>query len=181
MQDERMPASMPPATATAGLTLRLNRCEEVIAMAAFAATTIFVLIGAVTRAAGHPAIWAVDLAQAAFIWASVLGADIALRRNGHIAIDILVRHLPRRLRRALAIAWLLAMAAFLVVLVHYGVQLTLLNIERPMGDIDLSYAWINAALPAGALLMLTTVLIKLWRGLTGREPLQLEGKDGTAL
>jgi TRAP-type transport system small permease protein len=155
--------------------------EETLAKMFFAATTLLVLTGAVTRAAGHPAIWAVDLAQAAFVWASVLGADIAWRRKGHIEIDILVKLLPHMVRRALAIAWLIAIALFLAVLVHYGLQLTLLNIERPMGDINLSYAWVTASLPAGALLMLLTTLVRLWRGLTGREALSLEGKDGAVL
>lgn len=157
-----------------------DRVEEILGKLFFAATTLLVLIGAVTRAAGHPAIWAVDLAQAAFAWACVLGADIALRHNGHIEIDILVRMLPREARRLLALLWLTVIAAFLAVLVYYGVQLTLLNVERPMGDIDLSYAWVTAALPVGALMMLISVARKMWHGLSGAA-LSLEGKDGTVL
>jgi len=155
--------------------------EVFLAKLFFAATAILVLIGAVTRTAGHPAIWSVDLAQAAFAWASVLGADIALRRNAHIEIDMLVRRFPLAARRTLAAAWLVLMTVFLAVLVYYGTQLTLLNVERLMGDAGLSYAWVTAALPAGAFLMLITTLNRLWRGLTGREVLSLEGRDGTVL
>lgn len=155
--------------------------EVTIAKIFFAATVILVLIGAVTRTVGHPAIWSVDLAQAFFAWASVLGADIALHRNAHIEIDMLVRRFPRVLRYWLAVTWLALIAVFLGCLVHYGAQLTLLNVERPMGDAGFSYAWVTAALPAGALLMLATTLTRLWRGLTGRETLSLEGRDGTVL
>jgi TRAP-type C4-dicarboxylate transport system permease small subunit len=163
------------------MTRVLSAVEETLAKAFFVATTLLVLVGAVTRAAGQPAIWAIDLAQCCFIWSSVLGADIALRRNGHIAIDIVVRRLPAGLRRVIAAAWLMVMAGLLVVLVYYGVQLTVLNLERPMGDANLSYGWVNAALPAGAALMLASVLAMLWRGLVKGEPLALEGRDGTAL
>ncbi len=158
-----------------------DRLEVTIAKLFFAATVLFVLIGAVTRAVGHPAIWSIDLGQATFVWASVLGADIALRRNAHIEIDMIVRRLPWTWRRALAVAWLILIALFLATLVHYGTQLTLLNVERPMGDAGLSYAWVTAALPVGAALMLATTLTRLWRGLTGRERLTLEGRDGTVL
>lgn len=155
--------------------------EELFGKIFFAATTLLVLTGAVTRAAGYPAIWAVDLAQATFAWTCMLGADIALRRNGHIEIDILVRLLPLVIRRALAMLWLFVIAAFLGVLIFYGTQLTLLNVERPMGDVDLSYAWVTAALPVGALLMLVSIARKLWGSLAGRDVSPLEGKDGAVL
>jgi hypothetical protein len=40
---------------------------------------------------------------------------------------------------------------------------------------------VTAAIPVGALLMLITVLVRLARGLIGRETLSLEGHDGTVL
>jgi TRAP-type transport system small permease protein len=160
---------------------KLIRLEERLGMVLFAVTAALVFVGALTRSLGAPLIWAIDIAQAAFVWACVLGADIALRHDAHIEIDILVRRFPQRVRRGLAAAWLVAMAAFLACLVWYGVQLAAMNVERPMGDTGFSYAWVTAAIPAGALLMLATALRKLWRGVTGVEPFALEGRDGTVL
>jgi TRAP-type transport system small permease protein len=159
----------------------LVRLEEILAGVFFSATTLLVLYGAATRAVGEPVIWAIDLAQASFAWAAVLGADIALKRNSHIEIDILVRAFPRNVRRWLAVAWLVTIVVFLAIVAWYGIQLTLLNIERPMGDTGLSYAWVTGAIPAGALLMLWTAARRLVRGLTGREVLTLEGRDATIL
>lgn len=159
----------------------LVKFEERLAMAFFATTSICVLIGAVTRTLGSPVIWAVDLAQFSFAWACVLGADLALKRNAHIEIDIVVRYFPTALRRLLAFVWLVAMAVFLADIVWYGIKLTLLNRERPLGDLGISYSWVTAAIPAGCLLMLCTTLARLWRGLTGREALSLEGRDGQVI
>ncbi len=163
---------MPPA---------LVRLEEILGGIFFSATALLVLYGAVTRAIGEPVIWAIDLAQASFAWAAVLGADIALRRNSHIEIDIVVRAFPRHVRRWLAVAWLIVIVAFLAIVAWYGIQLTLLNFERPMGDTGLSYAWVTGAIPTGALLMLWTASRRLVRGLMGRETLTLEGRDATIL
>lgn len=170
----------PPAAAGDGYAL-FRRAEIGLGMLFFAVTSALVFIGALARAVGEPLIWSIDMAQAAFIWACVIGADIALDRGAHIEIDIFIRKAPQGVRRALAVLWWLAIAVFLATLVWYGVQLTRLNVERPMGDTDISYAWVTAAIPAGALLMLLTTLRKLWRGLTGAESFSLEGRDGRVL
>ena len=150
-------------------------------MAFFAGTSIFVLIGAITRTVGSPVIWAVDLAQLSFVWACVLGADLAMKKNAHIEIDIVVRYFPTKVRKMLAVLWLFAIAAFLAMLVWYGTQLTLMNMERELGDVGISYSWVTGAIPTGCVLMLATTLRRLYLGLSGREKLSLEGHDGTVI
>lgn len=160
---------------------KLVKFEERLAMAFFAGTSFFVLIGAITRTAGSPVIWAVDLAQLCFAWACVLGADLALKKNAHIEIDIVVRRFSVSARKYLAIVWMIGIAAFLAMLTWYGTQLTLLNTERVLGDVGISYSWVTAAIPTGCGLMLATTLKRLYRGMTGRERLSLEGHDGTVI
>jgi len=155
--------------------------EERLAMAFFAGTSLFVLVGAITRSLNHPVIWAVDLAQLSFVWACVLGADLAMKNNAHIEIDIVVRYFPASIRRMIAIVWLSAMAAFLAMLIWYGTDLTLMNKERELGDVGISYSWVTGAIPVGCALMLSTTLRRLYLGLTGRETLSLEGHDGTVI
>jgi TRAP-type transport system small permease protein len=160
---------------------RFTRLEELLAMVFFAITAALVFIGAITRTIGYPLIWAIDIAQMCFVWACVLGADIALKRNAHIEIDILVRTFSRDARRILAIVFLIMISMFLGTLVYLGTQLTLLNLERPLGDVGISYGYVTSAIPVGALLMMITALRRLYRGLTGQETLSLEGRDGTVL
>lgn len=159
----------------------LVKTEERVAMAFFAVTTVLVFIGAVGRVLGTPLIWSVDIAQMSFAWASVLGADIALKRDAHIKIDIVTRRFPRAWGRPLALLWQVAIAVFLGCLVWFGTQLTLMNLERELGDAGISYGWVTSAVPAGAFLMLCTTLARIWRDLTGAERLVLAGHDGTVL
>jgi len=160
---------------------KLATIEERLGMAFFAATSFFVLIGAASRTLGSPLIWAVDLAQVSFVWACMLGADMALKKNTHIEIDIVVRYFSPATRRVLAMIWLAAIVAFLALLVWYGFQLTWMNRERELGDVGISYSWVTSAIPTGCALMLLTALRRLILSLCGREKLSLEGHDGTVI
>ena len=160
---------------------KLVKLEERLAMAFFATTSFLVLIGAASRTIGHPLVWSVDMAQMCFAWACVLGADLALKKNVHIEIDILVRHFPIGFRRFLAVLWLVAISAFLAMIVWYGIDLTLMNTERELGDVGISYSWVTSSIPTGCALMLATCVKRLYMSLTGREKLSLEGHDGTVI
>jgi TRAP-type C4-dicarboxylate transport system permease small subunit len=155
--------------------------EETLAMVLFAGTVLLVLIGAVGRTSGMPQIWSVDLAQALFAWACVFGADIALKNRGHIVIDILVRVIPASGQMVLSYLWQIVIAVFLGILVYLGIKLTLINTQRELGDIGVSYAWVTASIPAGAALMLLTTLTRLVDFVRGLEPTTIQGHDGDAL
>ena len=137
------------------------RLEDALSKAMLAGCALLVFVAAITRALGAPVIWAIDVAMLLFIWCAFLGADKALRQRQHIMIDIVVRYFPQRLQRALLIAHWSIIVAFLATLVVLGVQLTLLNVQRPMGDTEISYAWVTSAVPAGALLLMITALGQL--------------------
>ena len=148
------------------LLKQLARSEDLLARACLAGCSALVFVAAVSRAFGSPVLWAIDIAMLLFIWCAFLGADAALRAHQHIIIDIVVRLFPRRVQRALLITHWTIMIVFLLLLVGLGTQLTLLNMERPMGDTDISYAYVTAAVPVGALLMAITAAAQLtgfWR------------------
>ena len=145
---------------------RLARGEEIVARACLAGCSALVFVAAVSRAFGSPVLWAIDIAMLLFIWCAFLGSDAALRSHQHIIIDIIVRLFPQRVQRALLITHWTIMIVFLLTLVGLGTQLTLLNVQRPMGDTEISYAYVTAAVPVGALLMAITAAAQLaafWR------------------
>jgi TRAP-type C4-dicarboxylate transport system permease small subunit len=144
----------------------LARGEDLVARVCLALCSALVFVAAVSRALGSPVLWAIDIAMLLFIWCAFLGADAALRARQHIIIDIIVRLFPPRMQRALLIVHWTVIVAFLLALAALGTQLTLLNVQRPMGDTDISYAYVTAAVPVGCLLMAITAsaqLLAFWR------------------
>jgi TRAP-type C4-dicarboxylate transport system permease small subunit len=139
----------------------LRRAEDTAARACLAGCSALVFVAAISRALGSPILWAIDIAMLLFIWCAFLGADAALRAKQHIIIDIVVRMFPQRVQRALLIAHWTVIVAFLLTLVVLGAELTMLNVERPMGDTEISYAYVTAAVPIGSLMMAFTALRQL--------------------
>jgi TRAP-type C4-dicarboxylate transport system permease small subunit len=144
-----------------GFLANLARGEDLLARAFLAICAGLVFVAAVSRALGAPVLWAIDVAMLLFIWCSFFGADAALRAKQHIIIDIVVRLFPQKLQRALLIAHWSIMVLFLLTLVWLGTELTLLNWQRPMGDTEISYAFVTAAVPVGSLLMAITAAAQL--------------------
>jgi TRAP-type C4-dicarboxylate transport system permease small subunit len=134
--------------------------EENAAQAFLAGTCLMVFIAAASRTLGEPVTWAIDIAQFMFIWCCMLGANQAMRRSEHIVIDILIARFPQGVRKVLDVAWSLAILGFLAVIVVVGTQLTLLNLERTIGDTDISYGWVTGAVPFGGALLFITTLIQ---------------------
>jgi TRAP-type C4-dicarboxylate transport system permease small subunit len=124
-----------------------------------------VFAAGILRWFGHPLVWSVDLAQLLFVWVSFLGADLALRKRAHIGIDYLVRRLPARAHVVLDIVLSLVAMAFLLAMVGLGYQLTMLNLERLYGDSGISYGFVTIAVPAGCLLLSSTLIQQVIRAL----------------
>ncbi|MFT4171066.1 MAG: TRAP transporter small permease [Rhodocyclaceae bacterium] len=159
----------------------LYTVEESLAMLCFAATTALVLVGAASRTLGMPIVESVDLAQLGFAWTCALGADIALKHKAHVVIDVVVKRLPLPVRRALGVLWHIVMLGFLAMLVWYGAELTLLNTQRKLGDVGISYAWVTVTVPVAASLMSLTLLHSLWQVWRGHAEIAVQGRDGDAL
>lgn len=137
---------------------RLIKIEENLSVILLAGVVLFVFSAAVMRTVGYPIIWSVDIAQMLFIWVCMLGANQALRNGSHVGVDYFVRRLSLKAQIAIDAVSYLMVAAFLMVLVWFGVKLSVLNPERILGSIDLPYAAVTLAIPLGGVLMLITTL-----------------------
>ena len=134
----------------------LARVEELISRALLALLVLLVFVPAVTRTFNRPVIWSIEIAQLLFAWLAFLGANQAMRAGAHIGVDVLTRHLPPRLRKAVALFNLGLIAAFLAALLWYGIELTFVSVDRRFMTTNLSFAFATVAAPLGAALLLLT-------------------------
>ena len=67
------------------------KLEEIIALVLLSGITILVFVAAVMRTLNMPLNWAQDAALVAFAWLIFLGSDIAMRGEGLIGVDLIVR------------------------------------------------------------------------------------------
>jgi TRAP-type C4-dicarboxylate transport system permease small subunit len=119
----------------------------------------------------HPLVWSDELASILFLWLSMLGAVVALRRGEHMRMTALVARLSpskRMLAETLAIA---ASLAFLALVLHPAWEYASEEAAIVTPALEISNAWRATALPTGLLLMGIVALLRLLRAGGAREVL----------
>jgi TRAP-type transport system small permease protein len=144
--------------------------EDVVSKILLAAITLLVFVAAVSRSIGTPVVWSDDFAQLLFVWLCVLGANRAMRLKAHMAMDYLIKRLPRTPRWLLELLNGLLIVAFLLTLAVAGYRLTMLNWQRIYGDSGLSYAWVTIAIPVGCVLMSLEIILHMIRSFRAQSP-----------
>ena len=135
--------------------------EEHIVSICLAAMTLLIFCSALARFIGKPINWAMDISLLLFSWGSLLGADIGIRKNRIINVDFLTSRFPVKVQQALAIIWSIVIIALLVMLIVYGVPLSIDNAKRQFQNITLSYSVVTLSLPVSAVFMIISMLGRL--------------------
>ena len=139
--------------------------EQWIAMLLLAGITVLVFVSAMMRTIGFPLNWAQDAALIMFAWLSFIGGDIALHSTGLIGVDLIVTHFPKKVQKIIDIAFKVIMLVFLAVLVIYGFQYVMTGYKRLITTLNVSYAFVTASVPVGALLMIISVGTNLYKSI----------------
>ena len=137
------------------------KLEELIALLLLAGITILVFVSALMRYIKMPLNWAQDVALVAFAWMIFTGSDVAIRGAGLIGIDIIIKHFPAVVRKALDIIFKIIIIGFLCVLVVNGYTMTVTSWARQITTLHISYSWVYLSVPVGAFLMIISTTIKL--------------------
>lgn len=144
------------------------RLEARVAAVFLVLMAALIFLGGAARLVGHPLNWTTDVATALFAWSCFLAADVAWRRDALMSIELLPERLPPAARRWLRIANHLVICGFLVYVCTMGTWLAWISRARSFqGMPEVSYAWVTLSMPAGALLLLVTAVLKIradWRG-----------------
>ncbi|MCJ8517700.1 TRAP-type C4-dicarboxylate transport system permease small subunit [Pseudorhizobium tarimense] len=139
----------------------IGKFEAVVAGILLILMVLLIFSGGLARLAAHPLNWTIDFATCFFAWACFICADIAWRRNALMSIDLLTERLPASGQRMLTYLNYVILIAFLLFVVVYGVQLAWTSRARSFQGIPwISYSWVTASLPFGALLLTLTTIVK---------------------
>lgn len=141
-----------------GVLNMLRWVERAAAAGLLIVLVAIVFAGAVGRYTGNPVIWSDEVAQALFVWVSMLAADLTLQRSGHFSIDVFANLLPPRARFVLDLVVLVLLGALLVLLILNGFRFADMTAGRPMPMLGLPSSVATAALPVGFSLMLITLI-----------------------
>lgn len=119
---------------------------------------VLVFVGALTRGMGIPLQEANDVAQLLFAWTSFLGADIALRYEKLVGVDLITRKLSKKTQSTFKLVCYILILVILVVFVWGGIVLSLKSWNRSFQTLTLSYSFVTLSLPVGSLLMIFSTI-----------------------
>ena len=134
------------------------------------------LAGVIARYGLHaPLVWSDELAGILFQWLAMLGAAVALRRDGHMRMTALVSRASPAGRALLDVIAIAVPLGFLALILAPGVDYATEESYVSTPALEISGAWAAASFPVGAALMLLTALLRLarvgsWRRAAGGAP-----------
>jgi len=108
----------------------LNKVETWLVCAGLLILIFTVFAAAVLRFFGVDMSVSTDLAQLVFAWVSFIGADLAMRKDKHMGVDMLITRFPVKLLNAIYLFNYLLILFFLLFAVRYGINLCIVNAAR---------------------------------------------------
>jgi TRAP-type C4-dicarboxylate transport system permease small subunit len=128
-------------------------------------TGVIVMLVTTRNFMGFSYAWSEELTRYLLVWLSMLGAAVLLRRDDHIALDLLPNALPSKARVGLVLALRLPVLAFLALLLQQSWLTAIARATTRAPALGVSISWAYAAIPVMALLMLVFGLFNVWADL----------------
>ena len=148
-----------------------QKVDGVIGGAVEAVTALILLAEVVILGAGvtaryvlhKPLVWSDELASILFLWLSMLGAVVALRRGDHMRMTGIVARVAPQTRALLEAFAVTASIAFLLLILPHAFDYA--DEERFIVTpaLEITNAWRAAAIPVGITLMLLAAVFRLFR------------------
>ena len=163
---------MPPpahATGLAGALARrmdaaLGAAVETVAGTLVLVEIFVLLAGVIARYVfQQPLVWSDELASLLFLWLSMLGAVVALRRGEHMRLTGLVSRVGARTQAMLETLALTIPLAFIALVLWPAFEYASEEMPVVSPAMEISNAWRASAIPVGLSLMAIVALLRLFR------------------
>lgn len=138
--------------------MSLKGIEEKVLILLLGSLVLLVFIAACFRYFNVSIIWSVEVAQLLFAWVCFVGADLTLRSDRHIGVDLLLKKMPPRIQNFVLLFLNLLIFVFLSIIFIFGVELGVQDYQRTFNTIDISYSYVTFSVPVGAVLLGSTTI-----------------------
>jgi TRAP-type C4-dicarboxylate transport system permease small subunit len=114
---------------------------------------------------GHSLFWATEVPNFLFVWIVFLGTVVAFHERKHIALTVLVEHMPPRLRTGAEIAVLLAILATCAFLLVTGSIVVRDTMGSPSEALKIPQGYLYSVVPIASVLIGIEALVAMARRL----------------
>lgn len=132
----------------------LGSLDDFLANLAILAIVVITVVAVVTRyLLNSPILWVEEILIALYLWAIMLGAASAMKTRKHISIDVFFMMLPPKAQRYAQYVNDLICIVVLVVFGWLGLQLALESGDKITPILQISYLYVDLAVPVGCFWM----------------------------
>ncbi len=110
-----------------------------------------------------PLSWTEEVSTWFLIWMTFVGAYSLLGRDTHARVEIIDEFFGKRAARWLHTFWDFVIGVFLIVLAYSGIRLMYIVVYDKTPALRVSYAVILCIIPIAAILMLVTIIRRIYR------------------
>lgn len=161
----------------------IDRCVEVAAVLAFAASSILIIINVFNRYVvsglmrnlskqfegfkpvylffrehvGSLSITADEVPGLLLVWIAFLGAYLAMRREGHISFEMILEALPLKFKKLVLVFNATLMAVFLLLLFFQSIRMIRVSGRTEIETAEIAQGWFMLVLPLAAVLLLAAL------------------------
>lgn len=165
--------------------MMINRILEAICAVILAITVLITFIAVIFRyVIGSALSWSFEASLVLLTYLTFVGCYLALRKNCHLKVDVLVRMLPAFGQAVMFSINQLLIAAIGGVMLYYGGRQTLLFLDQKTLVMEIPNGFLYAAIPVSGFLMGIDAIATLangWRRYANGEPLLADdGSPGHA-
>jgi TRAP-type C4-dicarboxylate transport system permease small subunit len=150
----------------------LGNLDFFIAGTVLAALILFTFCGVIMRYfIGRPVIWGEEFQLFCIIIIVFFGAGAGFRTGSHVAIDIVVDRLPRKVQRIFeCIIYVITMLVFIYFALQSAAFARQMYVTKRSTDIlNIPYYLTYSAFPLGCVLMMVNYTTAVYRKLFGKE------------
>lgn len=102
------------------------------------------------------------------VWVAFLGAYIAMRKDGHIAFELLADKMPRGIRVGVETLNTLLISAFLLVLLWQSIRMISVSGKTEIETAAIAQGWFMLVLPIASVLLLLAVNYRYFQHINSR-------------
>ncbi|MFW6016573.1 MAG: TRAP transporter small permease [bacterium] len=101
-----------------------------------------------------PIRWSGEVSRILFIWISMIGATLALRKKSHAAVEIFLKKFPSKIQSIIYVIVRILIVLTIILLIYYGYELTITAGRSVTPSLRISESYVFAAIPFSAIFMI---------------------------
>jgi tripartite ATP-independent transporter DctM subunit len=157
---EAVPLAVPGEAPMASTGQWFLRPIEAVAALLLVVIVVLLLVGVTSRYVfSIPVIWIDEVVSISFLWIAMLGSAIALHRNEHLRLTVVLVMLPPRLRGYVQAAALAVIAAFLAALMQPAIEYVKSESFVTSAALNIPNSYRVSAIAVGIFLMFAIVAV----------------------